>query len=134
MDYARWLRTIEINTMAPFRLTTALRGNLRQSARPRVVTLSSQMGSLQRQGKGSVAYRSSKAAVNKVMQVLAIELREDGIVVCPVHPGWVRTDMGGPTADISVDDSARGLHAWIDSLAMEHSGRFWTWNGQEHPW
>lgn len=133
-DYDAWLRTLEVNTIAPFRLTTALLPQLRRSSRPRVITLSSQMGSLGRDSSGYVAYRSSKAAVNKVMQVLALELRGDGIIACPVHPGWVRTDMGGPGADISIEESTTGLVALIESMTMAHSGRFWTWDGREHPW
>lgn len=134
MNYDAWLAAFAVNTMAPFRITLALRDNLAKAERPRVVTLSSQVGSLNRQSKGAFAHRSSKAAVNKVMQVLALELRGQGIIVCPFHPGWVRTDMGGPVADISAAESATGLVALIESLTMEHSGRFWTWEGKEHPW
>ena len=68
------------------------------------------------------------------MQVLALELEADGIIVCPIHPGWVRTDMGGPSADISVQESASGILELAESLTMESSGRFWNWNGAEHPW
>lgn len=134
MDYSAWIDAFEVNTLAPFRLATALRNNLKRSARPRIVTLSSQMGSLHRKSRGSFAYRTSKAAVNKAMQVMALEFESDGIIVCPVHPGWVRTDMGGPQADISVEQSASGLFDFITLMSMEHSGRFWTWEGLEHPW
>lgn len=134
MDYGAWLDAFEVNAIAPFRLATALRVNLMRAPRPRVVTLSSQMASLNRKSRGSFAYRSSKAAVNKVMQVLALEFSEDGIIVCPVHPGWVRTDMGGSNAEISVEESASGLVDLIDSLTPAQSGRFWTWEGNEHPW
>ncbi|HEU4427711.1 MAG TPA: SDR family oxidoreductase [Myxococcota bacterium] len=134
MDYRAWRETFEVNTIAPFRLATALLPNLRRSPRPRIVALSSQMASLQRKSGGAYAYRSSKAALNKVMQVLSVDLEREGIVVCPVHPGWVRTDMGGAGAELSADASAQGLHALIESLGPEHSGRFWTWDGKEHPW
>lgn len=134
MDYAAWRNAMEVNTFAPFRMTAALRDNLARAARPRVITISSQMGALSRKSKGSVAYRSSKAAVNKVMQVLALELQSEGIIACPVHPGWVRTDMGGSDADISVDESADGIFNLIQKLTTEHSGRFWTWKGEEHLW
>ncbi len=134
MDHAAWLRTFDVNTIAPFRLATALLGNLKQAERPRIVTLSSQMASLARKSTGSYAYRSSKAALNKVMQVLALELAADGIIVCPVHPGWVKTDMGGPAAAITARESAAGLFDLIDSLTQEQAGRFWTWQGEEHPW
>jgi NAD(P)-dependent dehydrogenase (short-subunit alcohol dehydrogenase family) len=85
-------------------------------------------------GTGSYAYRSSKSAVSKVMQVLALELKGDGIIVCPVHPGWVRTDMGGTHAEIPTAESAAGLATLIENLTMAHSGRFWTWEGKEHTW
>jgi NAD(P)-dependent dehydrogenase (short-subunit alcohol dehydrogenase family) len=135
MDYAAWLHTLNVNTLGPFRLSAALLPNLKQAARPRIVTLSSQMGAFGLQmGTGSYAYRSSKSAVSKVMQVLASELKSDGIIVCPVHPGWVRTDMGGTHAAIDATESADGLAGFIEKLTMEHSGRFWTWEGKEHPW
>lgn len=134
MDYAAWLQAFEVNTLAPFRLATAIRPSVSRSSNPRIVTISSQMGSLNRKSKGSFAYRSSKAAVNKVMQVLSMELEAEGIIVCPVHPGWVRTDMGGPKAEISVDESADGLFSLINNLTKEQSGRFWTWSGDEHDW
>jgi len=95
MDYSRWALTFAVNTIAPFRVTVALLDNLRRSRRPRVITLSSQLGSMLRPTfTGNYAYRSSKAAVNKVMQGLAVDLRPENIIVCPVHPGWVQTDMG----------------------------------------
>lgn len=134
MDYKAWIQAFEVNTLAPFRLSAALIPNLKLAKRPRIVTVSSQMGSLNRKSTGSYAYRSSKAAVNKVMQVLSAELIDDGIIVCPVHPGWVQTDMGGQNAEITPHESASGLFELINSLTMEHSGRFWTWQGEEHLW
>jgi NAD(P)-dependent dehydrogenase (short-subunit alcohol dehydrogenase family) len=134
MDYAGWREAFEVNTLGPYRVSTALVGHLSRSSNPRIVTLSSQMGALSRQSTGSYAYRSSKAAVNKVMQVLALELRAKGIIVCPVHPGWVRTEMGGSEADLSVEESAAGLLNLIDRLTLDHSGRLWTWESAEHPW
>ena len=134
IDYGAWRDAFEVNTLAPFRIAVALRANLLRSGRPRVVTISSQMGSLDRKGSGSYAYRGSKAAVNKVMQALAQEFRGDGIVVCPVHPGWVRTDMGGAHAEISADESASGLFDLVESLTIRDTGQFWNWDGKRHPW
>ncbi len=135
MDYAAWLHTFNVNTLGPFRLSTGLLANLRRASRPRIVTLSSQMGAFGLQmGTGSYAYRSSKSAVSKVMQVLAAELKGDNIIVCPVHPGWVQTDMGGTNASISASTSAEALCKLIDKLTMAQSGRFWNWNGEEHTW
>lgn len=134
VDLDDWAHVLAVNALAPVRLTLALRGHLARAERPRVVTISSQMGSLDNGGRGWIAYRSSKAAVNMAMRNLAVELADDGIVVVPVHPGWVRTDMGGPAASLSPEESAAGLARLIDGLTMEQSGRFWTWEGVEHAW
>jgi len=134
MDYAAWLDTFSVNTISPLRLSMAFRKNLLQSERPRVVTLSSQMGALSRKSKGNIAYRSSKAALNKMLQVLALEWQEDGIICCPVHPGWVQTDMGGPQADITAEESAEGIVELVARLSAQDSGRFFCWDGREHDW
>lgn len=136
MDYAEWLKTFETNTLAPLRVSSVLLPNLKKAKRPRIVTISSQMGAfdVKGMGVGTYAYRSSKAAVSKVMQTLAEELAPHGIIVVPVHPGWVRTDMGGPNAQLSVEESAGGLFRLIEGLTPAQSGRFWRWDGTEHPW
>lgn len=134
MDYAEWLRTLEINSVAPLRVTAALLPNLKRGKRPRVIAISSQMGAFAMKGAGMYAYRSSKAAVSKVMQTLAEELAPDGIIAIPVHPGWVQTDMGGPNAQLPAHDSVGGLVRLIENLRPEQSGRFWRWDGSEHPW
>ena len=134
LDYDAWRLALEVNTIAPFRISVALQPMLKRSSRPRVITVSSQMGSFTKNSPGSVAYRTSKTAANKAMQLLALEFGPDKIVVCPVHPGWVRTDMGGASGEISVEESADGLYALIDRLTMVETGRFFTWDGREHPW
>lgn len=134
MNYDVWLETLKVNTIAPFRMAEALIDNLRLSGDPRIVNISSQMGALSRRSSGSYAYRSSKAALNKVMQVLAEDLRSENIIVSLVHPGWVRTDMGGPSADISVVESGEGIFSLITKLQMADSGKFFKWNGEEHRW
>ena len=92
------------------------------------------MGAQSRESTGLYAYRSSKAAVNKVMQVLALELKADGIIVCPIHPGWVKTDMGGQSAEITATESASGLVELVRNLCIGNSGKFLTWQGEEHAW
>jgi len=135
MDYSWWAHTLAVNAIAPFRVTVALLDNLRRSRKPRIITLSSQLGSMLRATtSGYYAYRSSKAAVNKVMQGLAVDLRSENMIVCPVHPGWVQTEMGGANADLSPQESALGLIRLIDRLELSDSGRFLKWNGEEHPW
>lgn len=134
MDYDAWLDTFKVNTMAPLRMAQGLIDNLKLSDQPKIVTISSQSGAFSYKSRGKYAYRSSKAAVNKVMQVLALDLEEDGIIVSILHPGWVQTDMGGEEADISPQESAAGLFKVILSLKKTDSGRFLKWTGEEHPW
>ncbi|WP_027856318.1 SDR family oxidoreductase [Marinobacterium jannaschii] len=134
IDASGWLETIAVNTISPLLVSRAFIPNLELSTNPRIITISSQMGSLQRESGGMYAYGSSKAAVNKVMQMLSLELKASGITVCPVHPGWVKTDMGGSEADITVQESASGIVALAQSLDIQQTGKFFTWEAKEHDW
>jgi NAD(P)-dependent dehydrogenase (short-subunit alcohol dehydrogenase family) len=134
IDAKGWLDTFAVNSIAPLMVSRALLKLLENSKNPRIITVSSQMGALNRESYGMYAYRSSKAAVNKVMQVLALELKPKGIIVCPIHPGWVKTDMGGDEADISVEESASGIVKLARNLTLDQSGKFLTWQGTEHVW
>jgi NAD(P)-dependent dehydrogenase (short-subunit alcohol dehydrogenase family) len=134
MDFAGFAQTLAVNTIAPLRVAQAFLPNLRQSKNPRILTVSSQMGALAGSSSGRVAYRTSKAAVNKLMQGLADELKPEGISVVVAHPGWVQTDMGGQGADITPQQSAAGLIALIDRLTIKETGQFFRWDGSIHPW
>lgn len=133
-DFAQWSRTFEVNAVSPMRVALGVLPAIRQSKPPKIVTLSSIMGSLARERTGSIAYRSSKAAVNKAMQCLALELKPEKIGVYLIHPGWVRTEMGGPEADISVEESAAGLAATILGFTLEDSAKFWQYDGVLLDW
>lgn len=134
LDFDAWERELQVNTLAPMRMALALRPQLRRADNPRIVTISSQMGSLARPRAGSYAYRSSKAAVNKAMQGLAVDLQGEGICVVVMHPGWVRTDMGGSSAEIDPQESAAGIFSVATGLTLADTGRFLQWNGEEHSW
>ncbi len=134
MDYDGWAETFAVNTMAPLRMLQAFRDNLKAGTNPRAVTITSQMGALALNMPVMFAYCSSKAAVNKVMRMASVELANDGITVGLIHPGWVRTDMGGAGADISVEESATGIMSVIANLTLETTGSFKKWNGEEHAW
>lgn len=134
MDYNGWQDVFAINTLGPFRVIEALIDAVKKSTSPKIITVSSYMGTMGSNSTGSYAYRSSKAAVNKVMHVLAEDLRGDGIIVVPVHPGWVKTEMGGPNADIDVEESAGSLRKLIAGLTQADSGQFFKWNGERHEW
>ncbi|QFU17149.1 SDR family oxidoreductase [Microvirga thermotolerans] len=133
MDFDGFLDTLAVNTLGPLRVVQAFLPQLRRSASARIVTIGSRMGSLSYAKSDRIAYRASKAAANKVMQGLATDLAPEGIVAVSVHPGWVRTDMGGAGADLDVGESARGIAALIDRLSMADSGLFFDWQGERLP-
>ncbi len=133
-DFTGFLDTLNINTLGPLRVTQALLPQLRKSNSAKVAILTSRMGSLSYAKSDHVAYRASKAAANKVAQCLATDLVREGIVVAALHPGWVQTDMGGASADISSEESARGLKATIDGLSVSTTGRFWNFDGSSLEW
>jgi len=134
IDFDAWADCLNANTFGPFRMIAAFADNVAASDEKKIMTVSSFMGSIGRKGKGAYIYRSSKAAVNMVATLAATELADKGIMSIPVHPGWVRTDMGGTGADISVQESASGLREVIAGLTPEKSGRFWNYNGTEMDW
>jgi NAD(P)-dependent dehydrogenase (short-subunit alcohol dehydrogenase family) len=102
IDYKAWAKVLDVNTMGPMRVSEAFVDHVARSERKLIVTLTSGMGSLaDNTSGGSIAYRSSKAAVNMVMRSLAIDLAPRGITCVVVNPGWVRTDMGGPHATLA---------------------------------
>jgi len=132
-DRDEWRTVFEINLFTPVELIALLRGRLADDAR--VVTISSIMGSVAENSYGGwFAYRSSKAAVNQLMKCVALQLAERGVVAAAIHPGWVRTDMGGADADIDVNESADGIVNVIAGLEPGDSGKFFAWDGSELPY
>jgi len=134
MDFQGWADAFNINSMGPVRMMQALLPNLRLAENPKVMTVSSQMGALSLDMTAAHAYCASKAAVNKFMRLASIDLKPQGIAIGLVHPGWVRTDMGGAKAHLSPEESARGCVAVTDALNIENTGGFWKWNGDTHDW
>ncbi len=134
MDYDGWLDTFAVNTLAPLRVLQAFRSNLAVGTNPKAVTITSQMGALGLDMIAMYAYCTSKAAVNKLMRMASFELKKEGIAVALIHPGWVRTDMGGPQADLAPEDSARGIVSVIEKLSLAETGCFKKWNGETHVW
>jgi NAD(P)-dependent dehydrogenase (short-subunit alcohol dehydrogenase family) len=135
IDYEAWWRVLDVNAIGPLRVTEAFIDQVARSERKLIVTITSGMGSLAENASGgSIAYRSSKAAVNMVMRSLAIELAPRGISCVLLNPGWVRTDMGGPNASLTPTESVTALRRTIDSLGPAQSGRFFNYDGREYPW
>jgi NAD(P)-dependent dehydrogenase (short-subunit alcohol dehydrogenase family) len=134
MDFEGWEYAFAVNTMGPLRVAQALLPDLRAARGARIVTISSRMGSSTSASGHNLAYRSTKAAVNRVMQGLASDLRRDGVSVVVVHPGWVRTAMGGRGAPTSPGRSAAAIVSLIDRLSPRDSGRFLETDGSAIPW
>ena len=135
IDYEAWAEVLDANTMGPMRMSEAFVDNVARSERKLVVTLTSGMGSLaDNTSGGSIAYRSSKAAVNMVMRSLAIDLAPRGITCVVVNPGWVRTDMGGSQATLTPAESVKRLRDLIQTLGPAQSGKFFNYDGREYRW
>lgn len=105
-----------------------------KSENAKILTISSQMGAMSRPSSGSYAYCASKAAVNRAMIGLALDLKPRNIAVAVAHPGWVQTDMGGAQAEITPTQSVKGLYQVIKDLNMDNTGSFFKWNGEIHNW
>jgi len=134
-DYAEWIEAFRINTMAPLKMAETFAAQIARGSQKTIVTITSKMGSItDNSGGGSYLYRSSKAAVNMVVKSLAIDLKPLGIIAVVFHPGWVKTDMGGPNAMISPEQSVSGIRKVIDGLVPADSGKFFGYDGQAIPW
>lgn len=131
---AMWAETFATNVTGVFLSIQSLLPNLRAAKGAKIVIVSSQMASHSRAPGGSYIYRASKAAALNLGRNLAADLVSDGIAVGIYHPGWVRTEMGGEAAEISVDQAADGLIARFAALDMETTGCFQTWDGLDHPY
>lgn len=126
-----WAQTYAVNVTGVFLTVQAMLPNLR-AAKGKIAIISSQMASHTRAPGGSYIYRSSKAAALNLGRNLASDLKAEGIAVGIYHPGWVKTDMGGDEAEITVEASATGLAARFDALSLASTGCFETWDGQPH--
>lgn len=135
LDYAAWMQTLAINTQAPVKMAEAFLPALKRGHKKMVVSISSLMGSIaDNNSGGSILYRSSKAALNAAMKSLAIDLEGQGIGVLVLHPGWVKTDMGGPNALIDAQKSIAGMREVIAGFTPAQSGHFLKYDGSNLPW
>ena len=134
-DTQSWLETLHVNSIAPLKLTEALVEHVARSKEKKVASITSGMGSIASNAStGAYAYRSSKAALNMAMATAANELRSRGICVSVISPGWVKTDMGGPGATLTVKESAAGIRKVIAGMNIATSGQFFNYSGENLPW
>jgi NAD(P)-dependent dehydrogenase (short-subunit alcohol dehydrogenase family) len=135
IDPHAFMDTLRINTLAPLLLVEALAGNVAASQRRLIGLQSSRMGSIADNGSGGYhAYRASKAALNMLAKGLSVDLAGKGVTVVALHPGWVRTRMGGPSAPVSVEDCVSGQQALLAGLTTSQSGGFFDYTSAPIPW
>ena len=134
LDLVEWHRTLNVNTIGPVYVAKEFKANLAASGNGKLLNVTSQLAASTWPFGGMYIYSTTKAALSKASQILALDWKEEPITVALMHPGWVRTDMGGPNADISAEESAAGIRAVVAGLTKEDSGKFYKWNGEIHPW
>jgi NAD(P)-dependent dehydrogenase (short-subunit alcohol dehydrogenase family) len=135
IDPHAFMDTIKINTLAPLLAVDALTENVAQSGRKLIALQSSLMGSIADNGSGGYhAYRASKSALNMLAKGLSVDLAGKGVTVITLHPGWVRTRMGGPNAPVSVEDCVDGQQKILASVTTSQSGSFFDFSGKTLSW
>ncbi|HLV22212.1 MAG TPA: SDR family oxidoreductase [Polyangiaceae bacterium] len=135
IDYPGFEHTLRINTLGPLRVCEAFVDNVARSGRKLMVAITSGMGSIEdNTSGGSYAYRTSKAALNMVMRNVAVDLKKRGIIAVVINPGWVRTDMGGPGANLEPPESISRMRQIFDRHGPEDSGTFLNYRGNTYPW
>ena len=130
-----WLEVLRVNTIAPMHVVEQFIGSLEAGQRRVIVNITSKMGSIaDNTTGGSYIYRTSKAALNMVAKGLAQDLKGKRMIVVVFHPGWVKTDMGGPRALVPPKASVAGMRTKIAALTPADSGKFFNYDGQPIPW
>ena len=130
-----WLEVLKVNLIAPLLITQSIIKNIEKSSERKIYFISSKVGSIEDNKSGGMyIYRSSKTALNQVVKSLSIDLKPLGISVISLHPGWVRTEMGGPNALISVEESVNGMVDVISNTSIINSGQFINYDGTRLPW
>jgi NAD(P)-dependent dehydrogenase (short-subunit alcohol dehydrogenase family) len=135
IDYKSFKETLKINTLAPLKLSEVFIKQVQSSEKKVIAIMTSMMGSitLNTDGKEFI-YRVTKCAANMVVKCLANELKEKEISALAIHPGWVRTDMGGENAPVTPEESAKGIFNVLMNVDINSSGKFIDFQGKELPW
>jgi NAD(P)-dependent dehydrogenase (short-subunit alcohol dehydrogenase family) len=135
MDYDDWSRILRINVFGPMRMAECFLPHVLRSGQKKIVTLTSMLGSMGLNTIGGLyGYRSSKAAINAVMMSMSVDLQRQGVLAVALHPGWVKTEMGGSGADIDASTSVQGLRRVIAGLKLEDLGRVYAYDGSPLPY
>lgn len=134
-DYGLWEEILQVNLLAPTRVTGAFSDNLALGSEPVVVMMGSGLSSISNTWQaGRYAYRTSKAALNMMVRSMGEWLEGRGIAIFTLSPGWTRTDMGGPNAVNSVEESVTGMRVVIAQMKLENTGSYLNFDGEDIPW
>ena len=133
-DYASWEEVLRVNVLGAAAVAEAFVENVAASERKTIAFMSSRLGSIAETGGHTLPYATSKAALNMLARGFSISLQPRGILVLALHPGWVRTDMGGPGAPLEPEESVRGLRQVIAGSKKQDSGKFLSHDGAAIPW
>jgi NAD(P)-dependent dehydrogenase (short-subunit alcohol dehydrogenase family) len=139
LNFSGWRESFETNVLGSMRVAEALIENVAASARKQIVAISTGMGSLEALEKtigfgAAYQYRTSKAALNMAMSILARDVKPRGISVVVFSPGWVQTDMGGANAALTPEQSIGGMRKVLAGDSMELTGKFLSYDGTVWPW
>ncbi len=134
LDRTAFAEVLATNAIAPLAMAEAFASHLAAAGAPLIVNISSRLGSIAEAEGGGYSYGASKAALNMVTRKLAKDLAAQEIAVVALSPGWVRTDMGGPNAELSPEESVTALRRTIEGLTRDQSGGFFTRAGEVIPW
>ena len=135
LDPELWLDEMMINAIGPVILTQKLKENLISGNEKKVVFISSQMGSIDDNYSGGYYfYRTSKSALNSAAKSLSIDWKAEEISVLMLHPGWVKTDMGGSKAKLEIDESVNSMIKVIEASNISNTGSFLNYNGDKLEW
>ncbi len=134
LDFDAWRAVLEVNLLAPIRVAEQFLEHVQRSAQKKMIFLSSSAGSIAEGSHPVFAYCSSKAALNKAVSMLAMSVRDRGIIAAAVCPGHAKTDLGGAGASVEVHDSISGLRKCIDAMTLADSGTFTRYNGERVAW
>jgi NAD(P)-dependent dehydrogenase (short-subunit alcohol dehydrogenase family) len=134
LDYDAMERTFQVNSLGPLRVTQALLPNLRAGQEKTIVNITSRLGSIELSAGGLYSYRTSKTALNQINKIVSVELAPQGFTSIVMHPGWVKTDMGGADATLTIPESISGMLTVIDGLTVDKTGKFFNYDGEELPW
>ena len=135
LDPEAWIESFKINTIAPYILIEAFLNQIMRSNLKKIISITSKMGSIDDNNSGgSYIYRTSKTALNSMMKSLTHDLASKGISTLTLHPGWVRTDMGGTNAWINTSESVNGMIKQIEKLSQKNSGQYIDYSGKTIKW